>query len=390
VHEAPHIGVACAGDPRDPRAYSGVPAGVYHALEDLGVQVEPIVADNPDWWEPAFSHLMTATKMRGRDFLSPREGMRRRRAAAKAGRGIEELRTWTAARQVRHKSVEGVIQCGTQYRLPSDLRTITFEDSTVTQALASYDWPHLRTNERDLRRATERARISYQRAVACCARTHWVADSLIRDFGQAPERVHVIGVGKNHIPEVPERRDWSKPRYLFVGKDWERKNGPRVLAAFRRVQEQRPDAELHVVGRHPENIGGDGVYGYGLLALERDEDRRLLDGLYGSATCFVMPSLHEPAGIVYAEAGAGGVASIGTSNGGSATIIGDCGRLVDPESEEQIFEAMLELSSPSRAARLGELARKRSELFTWQKVAQRLMRALALPELDTSGFAEFL
>ena len=103
-----------------------------------------------------------------------------------------------------------------------------------------------------------------------------------------------------------------------------------------------------------------------------------------------MPSLHEPAGIVYVEAGGAGIASIGTTNGGAATMIGPGGILVDPLDQEQIAAAMLELANPGTAQRLGELAYRHSALFTWRKVAERLIRALAPHGVDTGGLAEFL
>ena len=103
-----------------------------------------------------------------------------------------------------------------------------------------------------------------------------------------------------------------------------------------------------------------------------------------------MPSLHEPAGIVYLEAASAGVPSIGATNGGAATLIGAGGLVVDPLDADQIYAAMLALADPETARRLGGLAQSHSRLFTWRKVAERLVRALAIPGVDTSGLAEFL
>ena len=110
----------------------------------------------------------------------------------------------------------------------------------------------------------------------------------------------------------------------------------------------------------------------------------------GSATAFVMPSLHEPAGIVYIEAASAGVPAIGGNDGGAATLIGPGGITVDPRDAEQIYAAMLRLADPDTARTMGELARAHSELFTWRKVAERLLRALAIPGVDVSGLADFL
>ena len=162
-----------------------------------------------------------------------------------------------------------------------------------------------------------------------------------------------------------------------------------MLAAFAQVREQHPDAQLDLVGGHPP-IAQPGVVAHGRLSLARAEDRERIKGLYRTATAFVMPSLHEPAGLVYIEAGGAGVPSIGTTNGGAATMIGPGGILVDPLAPDQIYAAMLALAEPNRARRLGELAYEHSKLFTWHKVAERLIRAIGLRDVDVSGLAEFL
>ena len=97
---------------------------------------------------------------------------------------------------------------------------------------------------------------------------------------------------------------------------------------------------------------------------------------FEAATCFVMPSRMEPAGLVYLEAGAAGIASIGTTVGGAPELIGDGGRTVDPGDQQALERAMLELSDPAVAQRLGEAARRHSEYFTWRGTAERLLAAL--------------
>ena len=64
--------------------------------------------------------------------------------------------------------------------------------------------------------------------------------------------------------------------------------------------------------------------------------------------------------------------------------------LVDPHDGDQIVTAMERLADPHTAQRLGALAREHAALLTWPKVAERLVRALAIPGVDTSGLAEFL
>jgi glycosyltransferase involved in cell wall biosynthesis len=174
-----------------------------------------------------------------------------------------------------------------------------------------------------------------------------------------------------------------------VGFEWERKNGPAVLRAFERVRERWPDARLDVVGTHP-SLDVEGVCFHGPLSLANAEQRKQVEALFANATFFVMPSIHEPAGIVYAEAQAAGIASVATSSGGAQTIVGDAGIVVDPRDDDAIAAAMLELCDSTNAARLGALALARSSLFTWRKVAERLSRALGVGISGTTQLAEFL
>jgi glycosyltransferase involved in cell wall biosynthesis len=220
-----------------------------------------------------------------------------------------------------------------------------------------------------------RQRQAYRQAVGCCVATDWAARSIVDDYGIDPAKVHVVGIGRNHTPPQADR-DWSVPRALFVGRDWEGKNGPAVLRAFARLRATHPEARLDVVGAHPP-LSAPGVTGHGVLALGDPDQHRRLEQLFAEATVFVMPSLAEAAGIAYIEAGAAGVPSIGTSAGGPASIIGDGGLVVDPTDDDALVAAMLRLADPATAARMGERARRRSALFTWDQVARRLVGALA-------------
>ena len=81
----------------------------------------------------------------------------------------------------------------------------------------------------------------------------------------------MVGIGRNHTVVEPSR-DWMKPRFLFVGGDWQRKNGDAVLRAFDRLRSRIPGARLDLVGNHPE-VSMEGVYGHGWLSLADAEER---------------------------------------------------------------------------------------------------------------------
>lgn len=385
------VGLAAPTDPSDVQIDSGVSNSTFTALAEVVAEVVPISGELPPR-VARLAHLGSVTaRMRPADLRAPRRAARHLHSAAQLGRPTIVARNRLMRRRLLSAGrLDGIVQRSCNMLLPAGQRVVTFEDSTVLQARASYPWPHLQAlTEVDFQRYTERQRRTYETAVACCCTTHWVAESITAEYGIPAERVFVVGNGQNHPAVAVAPREWGSPRYLFVGVDWERKNGPAVLRAFSRIRERYPDAQLDVVGGHPR-LDMPGVLGHGSLSRVDVDDCERLASLYRSATTFVMPSLHEPAGIVYAEAASAGVPSIGTTNGGSATLIGPGGLTVDPRDDEQLYAAMLRLADPRTARRLGELARQHSQLFTWRKVAERLIRALAIPGVDCGGLAEFL
>ncbi|MEA2341115.1 MAG: hypothetical protein QOG11_1192 [Solirubrobacteraceae bacterium] len=383
------VGLASAGDPTDPAGYSGAPASLLAALRSLGVDA-PALAGTP----PAEVWLLRAAilaRLRPADRRDPRAALTRERAGAQLGRPVQAARERRLARALRAaEPLDGVVQHGSEYRLPHGTRYVTIEDATSKLARRSFDWPHhVGTRPADHRNHDARAADVYARALACCAMSHWAAASLVEDFGVPAEKVHVVGLGAVRRLAPPAHRDWTVPRFLFVGFAWERKNGPAVLRAFARLREEQPGATLDVVGGHPP-LDAPGVTGHGTIALDDPDGEARLAALFDRATCFVMPSRHEPAGQVFIEAGSAGIPSVGGTHGGAATSIGPGGAVVDPEDDAAILDAMRRLGAGDAAREAGARALAHSALLTWELVAERLVRALALPGVDPSRLAAFL
>lgn len=349
------MGLAFPGDSRALDEFSGIPAGLAGGLEAHGVDLVRLRADVP-------------ARLRRPAYAAA--GVVRRAGARVATVQTVALR----AALVRAGRLDGVVQLGTGYEAHTRAPVVTLDDMTVPQAVEHSDW---RPSPAVLERRLAVQRRAYQRARARAFATDWAAASAVREYALPVETVHAVGFGRNLDLAPPPARDWSTPRFLFVAKGWEAKGGPAVVRAFARVRERTPNAALHLAGWHPR-VDVPGVVGHGAIRLDVPEERAALERLYCEATCFVMPSRFDAAGIVFAEAAAAGLPSIGGTVGGSRFMIGDGGVVVDPEDGDALLAAMLTLADAREAEATGARALARAPLFTWSAVAGRLLAALGL------------
>jgi hypothetical protein len=378
VSAAPKVALVSVGDPRSASTWSGVVAGVLGGLCELGVATVPVNVALAAGLEQAM--LVAGAAATANRFDA--EGA----ALTMRVRSLRARRALAAAR------VDGAIQIGTGFALPTGVPFVTLEDMTLRQG-ASVHPVFSRMSSRGVAGWERRKRTIYDRARMCAVASRWAAASLVNDYGMPRERVAVVGFGATHGAGGRagiDERSWAAPRFLFVGIEWERKGGPQVLRAFARLRDVHPEAVLDVVGGHPP-LHAPGVNGHGVLSRRSARDGELIRGLFARATCFVMPSSVEPFGIAYVEAASAGVPSIGSRVGGAPDIVGeDGGIVIDAGDEAGLFDAMLRLADPDTARRMGHAARVRAETYTWKKVAERLLRALGLALPDGRPLAELL
>jgi glycosyltransferase involved in cell wall biosynthesis len=369
----PIVAVAAVGDPESPATWSGTSLGILRGLRELGVATDAVD--------------LTFARGLEQAVLAAGAISTRNRFDAHGAALSMSMRGLLAKRRLGPSA--GVIQIGTTFALPQATNYVTLEDMTLRQACAIH--PVFSRMSAQGVRSWERRRASiYAGARMCAVSSHWAAGSLASDYGVAPERIAVVGLGSNHDVATDAVKRDGPPRFLFVGIDWERKGGPVLLRAFARVRRAHPDATLDLVGGHPP-VDQEGVRAHGVLSLQHPADRDLMAELFVTASCLVVPSLMEPFGIVYLEAASAGIPSIVGSEGGAREAIGaDGGLVVAPGDEKGLEQAMLRLTDSATARRMGDAARERSALYTWPKVAERLLRALGLSAPDGRALAEFL
>lgn len=361
-------------DPLGPDQWSGTPFGLARGFESLGAEVVPIGHFFPPGIRQAEAALARVAGQRG----------------AVADRTWTRVRSrrWTFQRQLRRAGelnlvVAMVTEAYHLQDLETDCPIATYSDSTFQQMSAhpESDVSNAGFPRRVVGRWIATERDSLRRADAVCVGTHWAKRSMVQDYGIAQSKVHVVGMG--HRPRIvrPNIRDWTTPVYLFVGVDWRRKNGRRVVDAFARLRDDIPSARLHLVGRHPP-IDAPNVVDHGLLKQNDPLAQQTLDALFAESTAFVLPSLFDPYGIAYLEAASAGLPVIATREGGAGEVLGPAAIAVDPLDDEAILGGMRELANPQTAQRMGAVAARAAAKSTWIDAARRILRATGIRTED--------
>ncbi len=101
-----------------------------------------------------------------------------------------------------------------------------------------------------------------------------------------------------------EPKDWktrTPPEILFIGRNWEGKGGPLLLAAVRLLQQRKYDVRLTIIGCSPQ-ISDANVEVLGRLRMDRSSERDVFQARLQSACVFCMPSYFETTGMVFLEA----------------------------------------------------------------------------------------
>ena len=237
---------------------------------------------------------------------------------------------------------------------------------------------------------TRLARLYARGAGAIVADSEHSRRAIVARLGIAAERIVVVpvGLGAEFRPGTPtaaqrERYGLGASYVLYVGNFLPHKNLPRLLRAWAEIAAPLRSAHRLVLA------GGDGGgaaalraqagalgLGDGLVLPGRIEDADL-PALYGGAMLVVQPSLEEGFGLPALEAMACGAPVIASRRGALPEVVGDAGRLVDPEDEHALAAALAHvlLSADERAV-LARRGLARAAGFTVERTAGRVVDLL--------------
>lgn len=171
---------------------------------------------------------------------------------------------------------------------------------------------------------------------------------------------------------------------IFLGTIQPRKNLKRLIEAFTRIE----DLKLVVSGK-TSGLGRQAWMYQDILELPKQlgiEERVLFTGfvpteelpyLYSAARAFVFPSLWEGFGIPVLEAMACGTPVIVSKVSSLPEVAGEAGLLIDPNSTDQIIQAIKTVSTDRRLRkRLSKKGLERVQKFSWKKMAEKVIAVL--------------
>ena len=240
-------------------------------------------------------------------------------------------------------------------------------------------------------------RLYYRTSMVRGARraAHVIADSestrrdLVELGGIPAERITVVHLGvENTFAPVDDdavlarvREKYSLPPrfFLFVGTIEPRKNVACIVEAYTQLADGLDDIDLVIAGRRGWKFGP--LY----AQIERAEltDRILMPGriddkdlaaVYSCAEAFVWPTIYEGFGLPLLEAMACGTPVISSDIGVVREVVGDAALLIDPQSPQQLADAMQRVVSSGDFR--DDLVRRgiaRARLFPWEQTATRTL-----------------
>jgi glycosyltransferase involved in cell wall biosynthesis len=188
--------------------------------------------------------------------------------------------------------------------------------------------------------------------------SRWAAASFADEYGVPSDRIHVVPPGVDTTAWRPFPHPASAvPRLLFVGGNFARKGGLRLLDAFRDLG-LAERAALDVVTRDPVVPQAGVTVHHGLT----NGSPELL-ALYEAADAFVLPTLADCFSIAAIEAMAAGLPVLTTDVGGISDIVveGRTGFLIPAGDGRALRQALVALvDDAALRARLGAAGRQRA------------------------------
>ncbi len=217
----------------------------------------------------------------------------------------------------------------------------------------------------------------YRKCAGIFTMSEWLKKDLVEQTKISPEKIHVVGGGCNIDVSKVDYSQKNGDKFLFVGSNWERKNGDLVVKAFELLRRTNPNVYLYIAGPKtcPRIVRGkENVHYLGRLSSNE------LHSYFNLCDYFVMPSKFEAYGLVFAEALSFGLPCIGKNCFAMPEFIKDCenGYLIQDSNENELVHAMSEMlkNGPEMSVNIRKKREEYVKKYSWDSVAERIITVL--------------
>jgi glycosyltransferase involved in cell wall biosynthesis len=271
---------------------------------------------------------------------------------------------------------------GTRHHLP------LFLSRRVKRVVTIHDLVHLRYPETMQPKNLILERILMKRSLsaadAIISVSHATATDIKKCYAKIQENhIHTIYSG---VPQLYEAHDCSRiivqlPQkyFLFVGTLEPRKNIHNILRAFERLNPEKYDIYLVIVGEKgwKDKELKKYLVDYNFesrIVFTGYVSRDMMINLYKKSVCLIFPSLYEGFGFPILEAMSCGTPVITSNTSSMKEIAADAALLGNPYDDAEIARAMrLILIDTDLRKRLIGKAALRLKHFSWERCAHKLM-----------------
>jgi glycosyltransferase involved in cell wall biosynthesis len=197
-------------------------------------------------------------------------------------------------------------------------------------------------------------------------RVHVILEALPEETKQTAEAITEI----QYERIVTKLSLTNKPYILFVGTREPRKNLVRLIQAWQPLSQKVRllvvgaegwDESKHISGEQPTFLG--------------HVDDATLSVLYSEAALFAYPSLYEGFGLPILEAFYHGTPVVTSNTSSMPEVAGNAAELVNPESTQEIHDAIEKILNETLADQQKRLQRMiiRLHMFDWKKTAEETL-----------------
>ncbi len=301
-------------DPRDRRAMSGTYYKIYESLSSLGYDIVWLQIRATWTYRLLCKMASLAKKVTGKGF-DVRHSVP---GAALLSKTIDMERLASCDIVFAPFASEAL------YALETDKPVISLSDATFG-IMVGYYWKNLHPESIRQGNMIEQRTLDMARAVIVASA--WAARSVVNDYHQPKDKVHVIELGANiDDKDIIPHKFCYKGRLdlLFLGVDWERKGGRIAVDACRWLNDNGVDATLHIVGikNLDESIRALPFVDYiGFLDKNITEQYSKLVTTIERCHCLLLPTKAECAGIAFSESSAYGLPVFSHDTGGVSNYV---------------------------------------------------------------------